>query len=111
MTSTVSTDKGCFGKYFLYKLSSLKIHLIFSIIFSITAMPIPAIIFWMMRKRGEDVGTYDFLYQMVFFGAVMCLVSFVILFALFLITPAVNFSYYNKRDTVDMYGALPLTVS
>lgn len=111
MTSTVSTDKSYFGKYFLYKLSSLKIHLIFSIIFSISAMPVPALIFWMMMKSSETVSTYDFLYQLVFFGAVMCLVSFVILFTLFLITPAVNFSYYNKRDTVDMYGALPLTVS
>ncbi len=111
MTLTVSTDKGYFGKYFLYKLSSLKIHLIFSIIFCILAMPAPAFIFWLMKKSDRVFSTLDFLYQLSFFGAVMCLVSFVILFALFLITPAVNFSYYNKRDTVDMYGALPLTVS
>ncbi len=105
MTSTVSTDKGFFLKYYLYKLGVLKAHTVFSVIFSVLFLPAPVMLLGTARRMLNSGSSY----QVVSFAYMLMILSLLVLSALCLVTPSFVYSYYNKTDKTDMYGALPLT--
>ncbi len=115
MTSTVSTDKkSFFGAYYLYKLKTLKNQFILCCIFSVVAMPLAALCHLpVLNDMEESLSLYAQPSLSNFAGmSWLCLIiGLLVLLGLFMLMPALNFSYYNKKDRVDVSGALPLTFS
>lgn len=120
MTDTTSERTGFFGKYFLYRLKSLRPRMVMSLIMSLLTFPLalgsalPILdTLCDIVKNQKDLEPYmlsDGL-AILTFGLIAAAASFIILLFMLITAPSGSFVYYSKKEYADMYGALPLTFS
>ncbi|MCH5325033.1 MAG: hypothetical protein J1E39_07430 [Eubacterium sp.] len=103
MTSAVSTDS-FFGRYFFYKLRQLKPQMVFSLVFGMLGLPalMTAALLWAGNPTGAP---NEFIPVLLIIGG-LSMTAVLILFAAL---PAINYSYYNRQECVEIYDMLPLT--
>ncbi len=97
--------------YFFYRLKLLRTPFILSIIFSLLSVPLlMGTLAPLVTLNDEPFSqAYVNASQTAAFGMIISAVSFGILFFIMLLLAPMSFSYFNRKDMADMYGALPLT--
>ena len=110
--------KNNFGRYFLYKLSSLRGFLAASLVLALAGIPtlvtMLKIYFSLYEKEITGYWAANFKYHdLAMFIDVYCamwmILIFLVSFALAVIVPVFSFSFYNNRALTDTVGSLPLT--
>ncbi|MCH5207820.1 MAG: hypothetical protein J1F04_02950 [Oscillospiraceae bacterium] len=113
--------KNNFGKYFIYKLSSLRGFLAASLVLALAGIPTLVTmlkIYFSLYEKEITGGTWywaaNFKYNdLAMFIDIYCamwmILIFLASFALAVIVPVFSFSFYNNRALTDTVGSLPLT--
>ncbi len=120
MTDTTSERTGFFGKYFLFRLKSLRPRMVMSLIMSLltfplalgSALPVLDTLCDLVKEQNElEPSMLSNGLAILTFGLIAAAASLIILLFMLITAPSGSFVYYAKKECADMYGALPLTFS
>ncbi|MCH5325032.1 MAG: hypothetical protein J1E39_07425 [Eubacterium sp.] len=104
--------KSFFAAYFFYKLKQFKVQTTFSVIISLLGLPLMTCVIMLMVHATRYKWGKLTLRMMSDFSPILMilvLICITVMVFFFAIMPAKAYSYYNKRENVELYGTLALS--